>query len=162
MAMRRRKFITLLGGVIAWPLAALAQQKQAHRVGILSQDLQPGLLEAFKDELQRLGYVEGRDISLELRNAAGDNERLPTLADDLGGTADHVHALVSLGRVHAVAEVVQHMKVESSKWLKARGATGFAWQAGYGAFSIGASQVGTLVRYIQRQEAHHRTTTFQD
>lgn len=83
MAMKRREFIILLGGVIAWPLAALAQQKQAHRVGILSQDLQPGLLEAFKDELQRLGYVEGRDISLELRNAAGDNERLPTLADDL-------------------------------------------------------------------------------
>lgn len=83
-------------------------------------------------------------------------------AIQVGGTADHVHALVSIGRVHAVAEVVQHMKVESSKWMRVHGASGFAWQAGYGAFSIGASQMSTLVRYIQRQEAHHRTTTFQD
>ncbi|MFN8642768.1 MAG: IS200/IS605 family transposase [Candidatus Binatia bacterium] len=83
-------------------------------------------------------------------------------AVQVGGTADHVHALVSIGRVHAVAEVVQHMKVESSKWMKARGAVGFAWQAGYGAFSIGASQVDAVVRYIQRQEAHHRVTSFQD
>jgi putative ABC transport system substrate-binding protein len=81
--MRRREFITLSAGVIAWPFAVLAEQKRAHRVGILSQDLQPGLLEAFGDELQRLGYVEGRDISIELQNAAGHNERLPALADDL-------------------------------------------------------------------------------
>jgi len=81
--MRRREFITLSAGVIAWPFAVLAEQKRAHRVGILSQDLQPGLLEAFRDELQRLGYVEGRDISIELQNAAGHNERLPALADDL-------------------------------------------------------------------------------
>jgi len=81
--MRRREFITLSAGVIAWPFAVLAEQKRAHRVGILSQDLQPGLLEAFRDELQRLGYVEGRDISIELQNAAGHNERHPALADDL-------------------------------------------------------------------------------
>ena len=81
--MRRREFITLLGGASAWPLAARAQQKQARRVGILSQDLQPGLLETFRDELLKLGYVEGKDVNIELRNAAGHNERLPALVEEL-------------------------------------------------------------------------------
>ena len=83
--MKRREFIKLIGGSVAtaWPLAAGAQQKKSYRIGVLSQDLQPGLLETFRDELQKRGYVEGRDISIELRNAAGHNERLPALADEL-------------------------------------------------------------------------------
>src|SRR5689334_283305 len=83
--MRRREFIKLIGGSVAtaWPLAAGAQQKRTHRIGILSQDLQPGLLETFRDELQKRGYVEGSDISIEVRNAAGHNERLPALAEEL-------------------------------------------------------------------------------
>ena len=82
--MKRREFITLLSGAaVAWPLAARAQQKQARHVGILSQDLQPGLLETFRDELLKLGYVEGKDVSIELRNAAGHNERLPALVEEL-------------------------------------------------------------------------------
>ncbi len=82
--MRRREFITLLGGAaVAWPLAARAQQRRMHRVGILSQELQPGLLETFRDELHKLGHVEGKDIVIELRNAAGQNERLSALAEEL-------------------------------------------------------------------------------
>src|SRR6478752_6283117 len=82
--MRRREFIILLGGAAAgWSLEARAQQKKTHRIGILSQDLQPGLLETFRDELKKKGYVEGSDISIELRNAAGHNDRLPALADEL-------------------------------------------------------------------------------
>jgi putative ABC transport system substrate-binding protein len=54
-----------------------------RRIGILSQDLQPGLLETFRGQLRKLGYVEGNDISIELRNAAGHNERLPGLAEEL-------------------------------------------------------------------------------
>ena len=81
--MRRREFITLLGGAAGWPFAARAQQARPHRIGVLSQDLQPGLLEAFRDELHKRGRVEGNDIVIELRNAAGHNERLPALADEL-------------------------------------------------------------------------------
>ena len=82
--MTRRDFITLLGSAATvWPLAAHAQQMRAHRVGILAQDLQPGLLETFRDELRKLGYVEGRSISLELRNAAGRSEQLPALVEEL-------------------------------------------------------------------------------
>ncbi len=57
--------------------------KATPRIGVLAQDLQPGLLETFRDELRTLGYVEGRSISIELRNAAGHNERLPTLVEEL-------------------------------------------------------------------------------
>jgi len=81
--MKRREFIALFAGAVVWPLEARAQQKKTYRIGILSQDLQPGLLETFRDELQKRGYVEGSDISIELRNAAGQNERLPALADEL-------------------------------------------------------------------------------
>jgi putative ABC transport system substrate-binding protein len=84
--MRRREFFAVvLGGVVgALPLAAAAQQSgQTHRVGILAQDLQPGLLDTFRDELHKLGYVEGKTVSIEVRNASGRNERLPGLVDDL-------------------------------------------------------------------------------
>ena len=69
--------------IIAVPHPLGAQQMRAHRVGILAQDLQPGLLETFRDELRKLGYVEGSEIGIELRNAAGRNERLPELVQEL-------------------------------------------------------------------------------
>jgi ABC-type uncharacterized transport system substrate-binding protein len=83
--MRRREFIVVLAGVAAaWPLVAEAQRVgPAPRVGVLAQDLQPGLLETFQDELHNLGYVVGSTISIELRNASGRSERLPALVDDL-------------------------------------------------------------------------------
>ena len=81
--LRRREFVALFGSAVAWPVAVRAQQKRARRVGILSQDLQPDLLETFRDELRKLGYVEGSDVSIELRNAAGHNERLPALVEEL-------------------------------------------------------------------------------
>lgn len=81
--MRRRTFFTLFGGAVTWPFIARAQQGRAHRIGVLAQDLQPGLLETFRDELHRLGYVEGKDVSIELRNAEGHNKRLSALAEEL-------------------------------------------------------------------------------
>jgi putative ABC transport system substrate-binding protein len=81
---KRREFITLIGGAATWPLAAAAQTSGlAGLVGILAQDLQPGLLETFRDELHKLGYVEGGGIRIEVRNAAGKGDQLPALANDL-------------------------------------------------------------------------------
>jgi putative ABC transport system substrate-binding protein len=68
--------------LLAAPLAAEAQPT-AHRVGLLAQDLQPGLLETLQDQLQRQGYVEGRNITLEVRNAAGRSNLLPSLVEEL-------------------------------------------------------------------------------
>jgi len=79
-----------------------------------------------------------------------------------GGTADHVHILFNLGRTVALSEVVEEIKKSSSKWMKVQGVPAFAWQAGYGAFSVSEGQAAAVVRYIQGQEEHHRTVSFQD
>jgi putative ABC transport system substrate-binding protein len=79
----RRAFLAamLLSGA---PLVARAQQAKSTRtIGVLAQELQPGLLETFRDELRNLGYVEGTHYRIELRNAAGRNERLPNLVAEL-------------------------------------------------------------------------------
>src|SRR4051794_24373069 len=87
--MRRRDFITLLGGAAAtWPLAAHAQQpaERVYRVGYLSLSSRvPSVrfAEAFEDGLRRLGYRVGENITIEYRYANGQMERLPALAAEL-------------------------------------------------------------------------------
>jgi putative transposase len=79
-----------------------------------------------------------------------------------GGVDDHIHILFALSRTITLAKLVEEVKKGSSKWMKAEGGVaGFSWQRGYGAFSIGESQVNTLIRYIRNQEEHHRKATFQ-
>ena len=109
--MRRREFITLVGGLFACPVAAYAQQKQPQLVGILSQDLQPGLLETFRDELRRLGYVDGQNINIELRDAAGRNERLPALAEELLRLKVNVIVAVNTPAVQAAKKATKTVPV---------------------------------------------------
>lgn len=82
----------------------------------------------------------------------------------VGGASDHIHALFALHRTQAVANVVEEVKKSSSKWIKTKGKDlhDFQWQAGYGAFSIGASNIATVKQYIATQREHHRHRTFQD
>jgi putative transposase len=86
----------------------------------------------------------------------------PSLA--ISGTNDHLHILFSLGRVIKVADLVEEVKAGSSKWIKTKGREfrNFHWQRGYGAFSIGQSNVTALRRYIRGQKKHHRHLTFQE
>lgn len=86
----------------------------------------------------------------------------PSLTID--GTSDDLHILFSLGRVIKVADLVKEVKTESSKWIKTKGREfrNFHCQRGYGAFSIGQSNVAALKRYIRNQKQHHRRVTFQD
>jgi REP element-mobilizing transposase RayT len=78
-----------------------------------------------------------------------------------GGVADHVHILFALNRTVTQADAVEEIKKGSSKWMKAEGREPkFSWQAGYGAFSIGESQLDAVVSYIQNQKEHHRKMTF--
>ena len=85
--MKRRKFITLLGAATAWPLAARAQQTgKMSRIGYLgssSPSLEPHYVEAFRQKLRDLGYVEGENIAIEYRWAEGQDDRLPNLATEL-------------------------------------------------------------------------------
>ena len=85
--MKRREFITLLGGVAAaWPLAARAQQQRSPaRIGVLLVGLSPTsrASQHFRRGLRDAGYFEGRDVVIEWRSAEGDYNRVPGLASDL-------------------------------------------------------------------------------
>ena len=82
----------------------------------------------------------------------------------IGGACDHVHALFVLSKNNALCKVVEELKKGSSKWIKTQGEAfaAFCWQNGYGAFSVSESQVEYVRRYIEQQEEHHRTMTFQE
>ena len=80
----------------------------------------------------------------------------------IGGVADHVHILFELSRQACVAGLVGDLKASSSKWLKAQGVAGFAWQRGYGCFSVSRSNVSKAKSYIAEQPQHHQVRSFQD
>ncbi|MEQ9825521.1 MAG: IS200/IS605 family transposase [Puniceicoccaceae bacterium] len=82
----------------------------------------------------------------------------------VGGVTDHVHLAIRLERTCSVAKLVERLKTTSSKWIKPQSPvfSDFAWQRGYGAFSVRPSDLEALIQYIDNQESHHRTRTFQD
>ena len=79
-----------------------------------------------------------------------------------GGMPDHVHLLVSLSKNIALSELVQHVKKDSSKWIKTKAPEfrGFSWQDGYAGMSIGQSGVEATKTYLADQKRHHAKKTF--
>ena len=83
--------------------------------------------------------------------------------------SDHVHSLFLLSRTRSVADVVKDVKKDSSAWIKEHVSelgdpmlTKFAWQTGYGAFSVSESNIPKVLQYIEQQEEHHRKVSFQE
>src|ERR1700680_1016806 len=82
----------------------------------------------------------------------------------VGGVADHLHIVTTLPRTLSQAAMVETLKKTSSKWIKGLNPKyrRFYWQRGYGAFSVSPSQLNAVLEYVESQEAHHRTRSFQE
>jgi REP element-mobilizing transposase RayT len=79
--------------------------------------------------------------------------------DAIGGTEDHIHLLIRVPASFSIAKAILTIKSNSSKWVNEQGRR-FSWQEGYAAFSVSASLVPRVARYINTQEAHHKRMTF--
>ncbi len=88
-----------------------------------------------------------------------NNLGLKTLA--IGGTSNHIHVPVGLPTAMTVAETVQKLKANSSRWLGEHGIE-FQWQHGYGAFSVSPSLLNVVQEYIRHQEEHHQKRSFEE
>jgi putative transposase len=75
----------------------------------------------------------------------------------INSVPDHIHILFRLSKNYSLARVVEEIKKQSSKWMKEikEGHNKFAWQTGYGAFSVSGSKVSTVIKYIENQKGHH-------
>lgn len=82
-----------------------------------------------------------------------------------GGTANHIHLLLSVSKNFLLPDVIGAIERDSSRWIKTKGGgmlTKFAWQDGYSAFSVGHAQLPIIEKYIAGQKEHHRSRLFED
>ena len=129
----------------------MAQTLVCLRVHVVfsTKDRHPMITQEVEPELY--AYLGGTIRNLDSRCLAA------------GGTSNHVHLLISQSKNMALSLLMEEIKKSSSKWIKTKGGglRSFAWQDGYGAFTIGQSQVGALQRYIAAQKERHKKQTFE-
>jgi REP element-mobilizing transposase RayT len=113
----------------------------------------------------RAPFLQNQTVRRDLHAyLAGTCRNLHAPTPIVGGVADHVHLLCRFPRTLTVADLLQHLKGDSSHWIKTHDASlaEFAWQNGYGAFSVSPGHLDALQHYIANQEEHHRKESFQD
>ena len=131
----------------------------------MSQSLAKIIVHTVFSTKERRPFLRDPGIRKELHRYLGGILRhldcQPIIVD---GVEDHVHLLAVLSRTCQAAEMVKEVKRGSSLWIKEKDPTlqDFAWQNGYGIFSLGFSQIEGVRHYIAGQEAHHQKATFQD
>ncbi len=131
----------------------------------MSQSLAKILAHTVFSTKDRQPFLHNREVREELhRYLGGILTSLDCQPIIVGGVEDHVHLLCSLSRTCEPATMVKELKRGSSLWLKTKSPElhSFAWQNGYGVFSIGYSQIESARNYIAGQEEHHRQVSFQD
>jgi len=106
----------------------------------------PFLTDSFRSSLHAYFAGTARNLGLEYVHA--------------GGVEDHLHFLARFGPAQSISSVVGKLKQSSSSWVCESHEPKFRWQRGFGAFSVSLSRVPAVIRYIARQEEHHRRKTF--
>ena len=108
--------------------------------------------------------IRSEDLGRVFAYIGGIIKGVGGLPVEIGGMPDHIHILTSLPKTMSLSDFVKAIKADSSKWMKSLGVVykEFAWQEGYGAFSVSPSLADKTVRYIRTQEEHHKKRTFQE
>ncbi|MEQ1859146.1 MAG: IS200/IS605 family transposase [Chthoniobacteraceae bacterium] len=120
-----------------------------YHVIFSTKDREPIIATSWRERLH--AYLGG-----VIRNVDG-------VPEAVGGVADHVHLLIGLRATHCLADVVRDVKAISSRWVHDEmRIAAFAWQEGYGAFTVSPSQRDAVREYIAAQEEHHRQRTFHE
>jgi putative transposase len=129
----------------------------------MPQSLSHILLHLIFSTKNRESYLADPVIRKDLHAyLAATSNHLGCPAICVGGVADHVHVVCSLGRTTSVATFVAKMKVSSNQAVRERHLLKFSWQNGYAAFSVAESTLEAVAQYVSNQEIHHKTITFQD
>ena len=132
----------------------------------MPQSLSKVLIHVIFSTRSRQPFLKNRDDRLRVHEFIGGISREQACSPFIvGGTADHVHLLASLGRSVSQAELIKEVKRASSLWIKkelGKPYRLFGWQTGYGVFSISQSQILAARKYIADQENHHQKLSFQD
>ena len=131
---------------------------------IMAQSLAKIVLHLVYSTKNREPWIEDSFRSGLHAYLAGACRAVGSEAYRVGGTDDHVHIACTLPRTLTVSKLLEEIKKSSSVWVKNQddNLRSFAWQAGYGAFSVGASQVPVLLSYIDNQWEHHHSRTFKE
>jgi putative transposase len=129
----------------------------------MSQSLSRILLHLIFSTKSRIPYFLDPAIRNDLHDyLAATANHLGCPAIRVGGVADHVHLVCSLGRTLSVATLIAKLKVSSHVVVRERHLSPFSWQNGYAAFSVSESTLEAVTQYVSDQERHHKTVTFQE
>jgi len=136
-----------------------------HPSAVMPQSLSSVYLHLVFSTKDRRPFLRDESIRGEMHSFLGGiSRKLDCPPILVGGVEDHVHLFARHGRTITQADWVKELKRGSSIWMKERDTDlpDFAWQSGYGVFSVSTSNVDAVTEYIARQEEHHRKSTFQD
>jgi putative transposase len=129
----------------------------------MSQSLSHLIVHVVFSTKDRRPFLHSEEIRIETyAYMAGILKNLQCHPIKIGGVDDHVHILSSLSKNIAFAELIGRVKGSCSKRLREKGILGFAWQNGYGAFSVSESNVEAVTAYICAQAEHHRKFSYQE
>ena len=108
--------------------------------------------------------IRQKDLGLVFAYIGGIIQNVGGYPITVGGITNHIHILATMPKTMSVAEFVQKIKANSSKWIKTIDGyyEDFAWQEGYGAFCVSPSLLKKTIRYIETQEQHHHEVSVRD
>jgi putative transposase len=130
----------------------------------MSQSLSNVLLHIIFSTKNRCPFID-EAIESELHSyIASTTSSHGSYAYKIGGISDHIHLLVTLPRTLSISDLLEEIKKNSSKWIKTKSQkyADFAWQKGFGVFSVSTSRANAVVTYISNQKEHHQAQSFQD